>query len=369
MAQLQLNTLIANNAPSSGFFSETFTITPSNKNVTLSHFATTANIIVSCGGLVLQPSSGYSISNHGYTLLINESILESTLLEVRYLRPAEMMGQNVFTTPGTYSWTAPDGVTSVSVLAVGGGGAGQISRGYSTGTMLTAGGGGGGGLGWIVDYSVTPGNSYTVVVGEGGQGGYSVNQTTGRVNGGAGNNSYFISTATVAGYGGQGGRTGTASGGSYYGNGGGIGGSGYYSSSWDAGGGGGAAGYFGNGGNGGQLSGTAGQGGGGGGGSSDEYYFYGGSINSGGDGGGVGIKGAGESGAGGVTTQEDYGVQGILYISEDGYPGSGGSGRTYGGGGAGYAMSYYGSNRYGIDGGQGAVVIRWGAKANVTIGR
>ncbi len=33
-------------------------------------------------------------------------------------------GQQAYTTAGTYSWVAPSGVTSVSVVAVGGGGSG-----------------------------------------------------------------------------------------------------------------------------------------------------------------------------------------------------------------------------------------------------
>jgi len=33
-------------------------------------------------------------------------------------------GQEAFTTPGTYTWIAPAGVTSVAVVCVGGGGAG-----------------------------------------------------------------------------------------------------------------------------------------------------------------------------------------------------------------------------------------------------
>ncbi len=39
-------------------------------------------------------------------------------------------GQSEYTTPGTYSWVAPDGVTSVSVVAIGGGGAGGADIEY-----------------------------------------------------------------------------------------------------------------------------------------------------------------------------------------------------------------------------------------------
>ena len=39
----------------------------------------------------------------------------------------QFTGQQVYTTPGTYTWIAPYGVTSVSVVAVGGGGGGWAS--------------------------------------------------------------------------------------------------------------------------------------------------------------------------------------------------------------------------------------------------
>ena len=90
-----------------------------------------------------------------------------------------VQGQQAYTTPGTYSWVAPSGVTSVSVVAVGAGG------GNSGGGL----GGGGGGLGYKNNITVIPGNSYTVVAGQGG---------TGQ----SGTSSYFIDTSTVAGFGG-----------------------------------------------------------------------------------------------------------------------------------------------------------------------
>ena len=62
-----------------------------------------------------------------------------------------------FTTAGTFSWVAPAGVTSVAAVVVGGGAGGKTDRG-----------GGGGGLAWRNSISVTPGSSYTVVVGVGG---------------------------------------------------------------------------------------------------------------------------------------------------------------------------------------------------------
>jgi hypothetical protein len=62
-----------------------------------------------------------------------------------------------YSTPGTYTWTAPAGVNHVSVVAIGGGGGGT-----------TCNPGGGGGLTWKNNISVTPGTGYQVVVGSGG---------------------------------------------------------------------------------------------------------------------------------------------------------------------------------------------------------
>jgi hypothetical protein len=366
MAQLLLNTLIANNAPISGFYSETFTANSSSNSFTLSYYVTQANALVSVGGLLLVPSNDYTVNTASQTLTLKSTYSEDMLVEVRYIRAPEMMGQALYTTAGTYSWTAPTGVTKVSVVAVGGGGAGQISRGFSSGTMQSAGGGGGGGLGWIKDFPVTPGASYTVVVGAGGIAGTSGTQNTARVNGGPGGASYFANTSTVVGYGGSGGQTSAATGGSYVGDGGGSGGSGYYETSWDAGGGGGAGGYFGNGGAGGRNSGSNGSGGGGGGGSSAEYYFYGSSESVGGYGGGVGVFGLGSSGAGGTTTIVDYGASGIDYTAGNGGDGSDGS---YGWGAPGSTVAYFSATRSGINGKSGAVIIKWGAESDPTIKR
>ena len=67
-------------------------------------------------------------------------------------------GQQAYTTAGTYTWVAPAGVTLISVVVVGAGGGG---------TSNTK-GGGGGALIYKNNISVTPGASYTVVVGSGG---------------------------------------------------------------------------------------------------------------------------------------------------------------------------------------------------------
>lgn len=217
-------------------------------------------------------------------------------------------GQQAYTTAGTYSWTCPAGVTSVSVVCVGGGG-GNAGGGASAG---------GGGLGYKNNISVTPGSSYTVVVGAGGNTQYDSPLNNG-------GDSYFISTSIVRGGGGKGyyGGGGYA-GGTYTGDGGGNGGSGGYNA------GGGAGGYSGNGGNGSSANGTPGTDGAGGGG--------GGAGFNAGAGGGVGILGQGANGTGSTGS---------------GNPGSGGSGVLYGGGGA-------------SNGGSGAVRIIWAGGSGVT---
>jgi hypothetical protein len=99
-----------------------------------------------------------------------------------------LIGQEIYTTPGTYTWVAPGGVTSVSVVCVGGGGNGaNVSSGA---------GGGGGALSYGNNIAVTPGSSYTVVVG------------------GATGTSSFIDTSTLRADGGgnAGGAGGTGSG-------------------------------------------------------------------------------------------------------------------------------------------------------------
>ena len=75
-----------------------------------------------------------------------------------------LSGQATFTTPGTTTWTAPTGVTSVCVAVVGGGG----GAGGSTGITTGSGGGGGGGLAYANDIPVTAGTSYNLKVGGGG---------------------------------------------------------------------------------------------------------------------------------------------------------------------------------------------------------
>lgn len=207
-------------------------------------------------------------------------------------------GQDAYTSSGTYSWIAPTGCVSISVVCVGPGG----PYAYFAPQLC---GGGGGALAYVNNFSVTPGNSYTVVVGansEGSQGtASSFNATTCKAGAGVmaiNSSSGGVGGAVINGTGGAGGN-GSAG-----------------NASFAAGGGaGGYSGSGGNSGNSGSPSATAGSGGGGGG-----AYF---GVNGGG--GGVGILGQGSNGAAGDVSNPGYGGSG-------GANGSGNVGGNYGGG-------------------------------------
>ena len=285
---------------------------------------------------------------------------------------AGVFGQQVFTTTGTSSWTVPDGVTEVSAVVVGGGGGGGGAGGSGNGNG--GGGGGGGGLAYGT-FSVTAGESLTIVVGTAGAGGAGAGG--GGSSGTNGGSSQVKRGATVLlqGSGGLGGtyamaqqtdgvgRGGGASSGSER-DGGGTGGGGEGAWTDTGGGGGGAAGYSGNGGAGkyagySDNSGFAGSGGGGGGGGAGQS-----TGRPGASGGGVGLLGEGTSGSGGAagaTTTGGGGGSG----GTDGNIGNitthnAGSAGAYGGAGGGGGTDGS-TDGDGGDGGQGAVRIIWGA--------
>ena len=248
-------------------------------------------------------------------------------------------GQQAYTTPGTYSWTAPSDVYDVAVVAVGGGGGGEEGDTKA---------GGGGGLGWKNSISVTPGQSYTVVVGAGG-----TQNASGGTDGG---DSLFINTSIVKGGGGKGSNQG---GGDFVGDGGGNGGD-----HRTYGGGGGAGGYSGDG-----NSETGGAGG---------WGSANGLVGGGAGGGGVGILGEGASGSnspinntnggtmlgGGGGSGGDNGTNGTTpqYTAPDYYDAvTGGPGGNYGGGAGGTGSGPQNTpTNLGGNGGKGAVRIIWG---------
>jgi len=250
-----------------------------------------------------------------------------------------------FTAPATYSFTVPDGVTSISYVVVGPGapGATYSYPGATGASAQRASGGSGGGLAYRSNVAVTPGTVITVIVG---RRGYS--ETT--WNGSTQVTSQFSTTPsniTVNGVitGADGGDqtsrgpTGTYTGGGAGGFQGGV--TNIYSA---CAGGGGAGGYSGNGGNGRDSDGTGGSVGAGGGGAGG--YDSAGVPTSGGQGGGgVGIYGAGSAGAA---------------FSAGGSGGANGgfaSGGAYGGGGGGIISNGFTAISTGAP---GAVRIIWG---------
>lgn len=87
------------------------------------------------------------------------------------------IGQQSFTTPGSFTWVAPAGVTTMSAVCIGGGGGGGLSDNRS--------GGGGGELSWYNNIPITPGESLTVNVGAGGATGVATNGGTSSITRGA----------------------------------------------------------------------------------------------------------------------------------------------------------------------------------------
>ena len=173
-------------------------------------------------------------------------------------------GSTAYASSGTFTWTAPAGVTSVTVKVIGAGGAG--GNDYGGGPSPGGGGGGGGAMG---TYTVIPGTGYAVTIGAGGT-------PSGNPNGGSSSFGSFLS-ATGGAAGGSdpnrsGGAGGVGAGGSTLNGTGGAGGMGESDNqSGDATDGGNAIGIGGGGGGGwmrgsgaGALNDGAGQGGGGG---------------------------------------------------------------------------------------------------------
>ena len=263
------------------------------------------------------------------------------------------VGQVEFTTPGNYQWEVPRGVTRICVVCVSGGGGGCGSNGN---TNIDSGrGGGGGALAYVNNIAVIEGDTYSVVVGEGGAAGPAVSSNTARAGGDGGESAFkFAGNYLCHVTGGEGGKpstfsTKTPGGLVKVGTGGAGGGGGSNTTRTNSAGGGGAGGYSGDGGGGSNNSGTGSQGSGGGGGGGGRA-----ASSVGGSGGGVGIYGEGSNGAGGAQTNG---------ANAGGKGGSGGTdgdqvnAGVFGGGGGSVDDS---KNAAGGLGGGGAVRIIWG---------
>ena len=248
-------------ASGSGITSYQWNVGQSGSSITVYPTNSTQNTITTT--YVVTGTNSYNCSN--------SSSVAVTVYSSAY-------GEQYYTTPGTYTFTVPDGVTSICVAAVGGGGGGCGHRGGGNGQV-----------------DAVPGNP-------------------------GGNSSFDGSIIAYGGGGGPKAGETAASGGSYSGGDGGyIGGKG---GNLYGGGGGGAATFTGNGGDGADGSPTKGADGGNGG-------------NSGGSG---GIASYGEGGGGGgiyLTGTPNTGGSGTSYSAGQYGGGGGGSSVAAGGGGGG----------------------------------
>jgi len=348
-----------------------------NQNQTLTSVAT-ASRFSDPGGLPLtysfvgSPPTGVTI--HSATGLISGTPTASGSFSVRVRATnghglsadsnqfsisiaAAPTGQTSFTTVGNFTFTVPAGVTSISAVAVGGGGRGGLNginfvsateshlRRGST-NFIRAGPGGNGGVGSSPGWAGSGSGLSGAVIHSGGVGGDSGNNRGPGGGGGA---------AGYSGSGGAGGAGRTSSGTTHYGQvgsgGGGGGGSGSFTPGTHRGGSGGGVGILGIGSNGGRSTASGGHGGGGSGGTNGSN-LSGGDYGGGGGGGGSSNRAGG--GGGGLVYLNDIPVTPgeVLHVQV----------------GRGASSSSDGMNVKGRDGGQGAVRIIWGPNRSFPAG-
>jgi hypothetical protein len=124
-----------------------------------------------------------------------------------------LAGQQAYTTAGSYTFTVPAGITSISVVCVSGGSGGGANGAFS--------GSDGGGLAYRNNIAVSGGQSVSVVVGSGGSGAniggdssVTVNSTVQcrAIGGGGGGTGFVGDVFNMGGYGPSGGGGGGAGG-------------------------------------------------------------------------------------------------------------------------------------------------------------
>lgn len=257
-------------------------------------------IMTALGGFFDGNANLIKIASGAY---INNGILGTPEVLMPVVSP--VAGSQIYSTPGTYTFTVPSEVTRINaaIWGAGGGGAGSPSTGVS-------GCGGGGGAFTLASLSTTPGRIISVVVGQGGSGG--LNTPTAGTNGGA------SSVDSISAAGGAGGGTGglnPGQGGAIY--------TGTRLTTFPGGYGSGDSGTAGHPGSGGGSAGSGGAGG-----SSSSYYIPGTAGPDGGSGGGA---------AGGASGGNPGGVGG----TPGGGAGAGGQGFSGGSGGNGKVIIWW----------------------------
>jgi len=161
-------------------------------------------IINGLGAIPLKKSSGTAVSNLKaggvYTLRYSGTAF---FLQGESGGDPVANGTQTFSTPGTYSFTVPEGVTRIFYRMWGAGGGG----GGSSANRPSVGGGGGGAGAYVSGFlNVNPNSNIAVTVGAGGGGGLpNENSSSSAVLlGGGGGSSYITGTPFIAGGGGGG---------------------------------------------------------------------------------------------------------------------------------------------------------------------
>lgn len=155
----------------------------------------------------LKPQKGYYDGIDTWTAYNDPSLVPSNIksgvsilgVTGTYSGTVATHGSQTWTTPGTYYWTVPDGVSGVmAMVTAGGGGGGEGRFGWDTSYNLACSGGGGGTN--ISFVTLTPGQVVTVVVGAGGYAG-NTGPSFSLGTGGPGQSSSFSSLTATGGQG------------------------------------------------------------------------------------------------------------------------------------------------------------------------
>jgi hypothetical protein len=121
-------------------------------------------------------AANLNVGTYTDTITINSNAANTPVLTIPVtITVTQPNGLTALTNPGTYTFTVPAHVHRLNVVATGGGGGGgaALANGYyplGTGYVYQGGGGGGGGSGGhsLQTVAVTPGESLTVNIGDGG---------------------------------------------------------------------------------------------------------------------------------------------------------------------------------------------------------
>lgn len=125
----------------------TFTVTLANDTFTEGAETLTARLYDDAGRTnEVATSNSVTINDTSLSLPLGDALFHAAAVNAQ----------------ASYSWTVPTGVTSISVVCVGGGGSGEQNHDGASG--------GGGGLAYKNNISVTPGGTVSVYVGGGGYG-------------------------------------------------------------------------------------------------------------------------------------------------------------------------------------------------------